>query len=816
MTTQSQATPAPPEALPSKAGQRSAVEGIKEGSRQLRGTISLELLKDSDHFSDQDKQLLKFHGSYQQEDRDARKNRKKDGIGKHHMFMVRCKIPGGRLTAQQYLAVDELATTYANGTLRFTTRQGIQLHGVLKNNLRETIAGINQCLLTTLGACGDVERNVMACPAPHHHDGVHEQLQETAAILAAHLAPRSRAYHEIWLNGKSIGDLPPVSDFEPLYGKTYLPRKFKTGLALPEDNCIDIYAQDLGLLAIVENGRLVGYNMLVGGGMGMTHGNHNTFPHVAKPICYVPADAVVGAAEAVVRLFRDHGNRADRKRARIKYLVHDWGVEKFREVLAGYIGGTLQPPRPVEVSGVESHLGWHAQGNGRWYYGISVENGRVKDEGQHRLRSGLRNLIERLQPGLRLTPMQDILLCGLEGNAKVEIERTLAEFGVLRPDQISTVQKLSLACPAIPTCGLAISESERALPGIIDQLEVELKRLGLEKEKLSVRMTGCPNGCARPYQSDIGLVGRSGDKYSLYVGGHILGHRLNFLLKDLVPLSEIVPILRPLLQIFKKERRPEESFGDYCQRQGAERLQALLPQQSKAVPKPPVAAKHTKGDAAVALNGRNGDSSPMNEASSETTAGKSLPPLPETNGSRQDDPARTGVAAAHSKQADGEPGPLLTSELAESLKEAPSKGSLKRSEQFLVGPAGEERTDYEYRYNSDGSVRETAVYFYGDDCRAAAAPAREPLRRKAIYQGRVDPFRLHNARKLHDTRYVGSPGNEVKDFQTYYHPDGREAQVVLFYYAGEVRASDAPSGAPVRRAIVYEDRADDVRPATAE
>jgi sulfite reductase (ferredoxin) len=581
MSTQTQtiaepATPAAPKLSP--------VEGIKESSSQLRGTIGAELLSDADHFPEADKQLLKFHGTYQQEDRDARKSRKKDGVGKHYMFMVRCKIPGGRLTAQQYLAVDDLAGRYANGTLRFTSRQGIQLHGVLKSDLKKTIAGINACLLSTLGACGDVERNVMACPAPHDHDGVHAQLQETAARLAAHLAPRSRAYHEIWLNGQPVsGDGSAVSPRtavrgleEPLYGKVYLPRKFKTGLALPEDNCIDIYAQDLGLLAIVEHGAIVGYNVLVGGGMGMTHGNTTTFPHLARPICYVPAEAVVGAAEAVVRLFRDHGNRADRKRARIKYLVHDWGVDKFRQVLAGYLGGPLQLPRPVEVNGFQTHLGWHPQGKGLWYYGLSIANGRVKDEGDMRLRSALRQLIEQLQPGIRLTPLQDILLCDLDSRAKSQIERTLADFGVRRPSQISLVQQLSMSCPAIPTCGLALSESERFLPLVIEELEAELERLGLANEKLSVRMTGCPNGCARPYQSDIGLVGRSGDKYTIYVGGHVLGHRLNFPLKDLVHKTDIVPTLVPLLEHFKNTRRAGESFGDYCHRLGRENLQALL------------------------------------------------------------------------------------------------------------------------------------------------------------------------------------------------------------------------------------------------
>ena len=286
-----------------------------------------------------------------------------------------------------------------------------------------------------------------------------------------------------------------AADLEPLYGKTYLPRKFKTGLALPHDNCIDVYAQDLGLLAIVENDRIVGYNVLVGGGMGMTHGNANTFPHLGRAICYVPASAVAIAAEAVIRLFRDHGNRADRKRARIKYLVHDWGVEKFRTVLAEYVGGALLLPKPVEPNEFDAHLGWHAQGDGRFWYGLSVENGRVKDEGSFQLRTALRSIVEKFAPEIRLTPLQDILLCNLPEGAKAEIDTLLGAHGVKRPEQFSRVRQHSMACPAIPTCGLAISESERTLPGLIDTLEAELKRLGLEEERIGVRMTGCPNGC---------------------------------------------------------------------------------------------------------------------------------------------------------------------------------------------------------------------------------------------------------------------------------------------------------------------------------
>jgi sulfite reductase (ferredoxin) len=576
-------------ANPTPPPKRSPVELIKEQSRQLRGTLAEELASNADHFNDQSKQLIKFHGSYQQDNRDARKERHKEGTGKYYMFMVRCKIPGGKVTAQQYLTLDDLAGAHGNGTLRITTRQGFQFHGVLKPHLKDLIASINHTLLTTLGACGDVNRNVMAVPAPL--GPVYDELQAAADRLAAHFAPRSGAYHEIWLNGDRVaGGEQPES--EPIYGKVYLPRKFKIGLGLPEDNSIDVYAQDLGLLAIVvgqdsdpakdhsgipsyARGKIAGYNVLVGGGMGMTHGNANTFPYVGKAICYVAADQVQDAAEAVVKLFRDHGNRADRKRARIKYLVHDWGVDKFRQVLAGYLPFPLVLPKEVEVTGYPLHLGWHAQGDGKFFYGVSIENGRIKDDGDLRLRTALRTLVERWQPNLRLTPTQDMLLCDLPAEAKADIEQTLQTHGVTLPERISQVQQLSMACPAIPTCGLAISEAERTLPKLIDELEVTLKRLGLDQEKITVRMTGCPNGCARPYQSDIGIVGRSGDKYALFLGGNLVGSRLNFLFKDLVPSADIVPTLTRILANYREQRRPGEAFGDYCQRLGAEMLRGI-------------------------------------------------------------------------------------------------------------------------------------------------------------------------------------------------------------------------------------------------
>lgn len=558
---------------------RSAVEKVKEESNQLRGTIAEELQQDSDHFIEANRQLIKFHGSYQQEDRDARKNRSKAGVGKHYFFMVRCKIPGGRLTAEQYLAVDEISGKYASGTLRITSRQGIQLHGVLKTHLKDTIAGINHCLLTTLGACGDVNRNVMVSPAPLAR-GVHSHLYEIGKFLAGHFAPRSGAYHEVWLNGKAMHPATATpEEIEPIYGKVYLPRKFKIGLALPDNNLIDVYGQDLGLLGIVENEKIVGFNVLAGGGMGRTPGNANTFAYLARPICYVPVEDVVPAAEAVIKIFRDHGNRENRKHARLKYLVRDWGPEKFRAVMSEYMGRPLPPPRDVEVQAFDLHLGWHPQGDGKYWYGIHIENGRIKDEGPLQLRTALRQIISQYKPDIRNTPMQDILLCNLEESARAGIEKILRDHGVLAPSRLSLVQTHSMACPAIPTCGLAISESERIMPQLIDNLETILNDLGLADEKITVRMTGCPNGCVRPYQSDIGIVGRSGEKYSVFVGGHILGHRLNFLIQDLVPLQEIVPLLTALLRHYKEQRQPGENFGDWCHRLGAERLHLQIPEE---------------------------------------------------------------------------------------------------------------------------------------------------------------------------------------------------------------------------------------------
>lgn len=553
----------------------SPVEGVKAASRLLRGAIAAELVEETDHFSSETVQLLKHHGMYQQDNRDERSA----GGGKRYTLMVRSRIPGGRLTCEQLLAELDLCDRFGNGTLRVTSRQSLQLHGILKSDVREVIRAINGVHLSTLAACGDVNRNVMCCPAPHAGP-VYREMQDLARRLAMHFAPRTGAYHEIWLRDEATGDKQlvdggePDAQEEPIYGRTYLPRKFKMAIALPHDNCVDIYTHDLGLLAVVEQDRIVGYNVLVGGGMGVTPANKRTYPALGKRLAFIEPEAVLEVAEAVVKVQRDHGNREDRKLARLKYLVDRWGLDRFREQVEEYFGRALEPPRSADVDGVTDHMGWAAQGDGRWCYGLNIENGRIADSGSRRLKSALRQVCQQLSPGLRLTAHQSILLTDLAEADRAQLEAIWRAHGVPPTEEISTVRRWSMACVAWPTCGLAITESERVLPGLIDALEAELQRLGLSREAFTLRMTGCPNGCARPYNADIGLVGKARGRYTVFLGGCRLGTRLNFVYEDLVPLEGIVPLLVPLLDYFRQARRDGESFGDFCQRKGADDLRA--------------------------------------------------------------------------------------------------------------------------------------------------------------------------------------------------------------------------------------------------
>ncbi len=553
-------------------GEGSKVEHIKANSHHLRGQIAEELATDTTRFSEEQVQLIKFHGMYQQEDRDLRQVRREEKAEKAYQFMIRSRIPGGALTAEQYLVQDDLADRYANGTLRITTRQGLQLHGILKGDLHSTLRSINESLLSTLAACGDVNRNVMACPAPTA-SRAQSKVQEVAHQIAMRLAPRSQAYHEIWIDGEKAETVEAPEDVEPLYGATYLPRKFKIGIAFPGDNCVDIYTQDNGLVAFLEGDDLAGFTVLIGGGMGMTHGKKETFPRLGTPLCDVPVEQALSVVEAIVTVQRDFGDRQNRKHARMKYVVEEQGIAWFRAEVERRLGYTLHDPRPIFLHDVEDHLGWRQQGDGRWFLGLHVENGRIKDTATQRLRAGLRHAIEQFRPGIRLTGQQNILLTDLTDAQREPLETLLQAYGISTDPRAAGAYRFAMACPSLPTCGLALAEAERALPGVMRQIEVDLAELGLAEEPLSVRMTGCPNGCARPYMGDIGIVGRTKDIYHVYVGGDWANTRMNTLYAPSVHLRDLATTLYPLFILWRDERLPRETFGDFCYRLGVDQLQ---------------------------------------------------------------------------------------------------------------------------------------------------------------------------------------------------------------------------------------------------
>ena len=557
------------------AGVGSKVENIKQNSTYLRGKIAEELQQDTSRFSEDQIQLLKFHGTYQQEDRDQRQARKAAGAEKAYQFMVRSRIPGGVLTAEQYLAEDEIAGRYGNGSIRFTTRQGIQLHGVLKGNLHATIKAINDALLSTLAACGDVNRNSMACPAPTA-SRAHARVHEIAHTLAMHFAPRSKAYHEIWLDGEQVATVeqPDEEEVEPIYGSSYLPRKFKIGVAFPGDNCIDVYTQDIGLVAYMENQpgaeeeQLAGFTVLIGGGMGATHGKAETYPYLAQPLCYITADEVVEVAQTIMSIQRDYGDRQNRKHARMKYVVAERGTAWFRAELERRLGRSVQDPHPLAWRDVEDHLGWHDQGDGKWFLGILIDNGRVKDTGDMRVRSGLRAVVSEFRPGVHITPHQNVLLTDIPSEQREQVTARLAEYGVeTDPDKLG-LRRFAMACPALPTCGLAVAESERVAPALVSAFEDELRALGLENERVTIRMSGCPNGCSRPYLGDIGIIGRSKGIYNIHLGGDQAGTHMNMLYAELVRQENLTATMRPLFKLWRDERQAGEAFGDFCYRVG--------------------------------------------------------------------------------------------------------------------------------------------------------------------------------------------------------------------------------------------------------
>ena len=553
-----------------------AVEVAKTASNFLRGDIAKELVDGAPGFGKGSIQLLKNHGTYQQDDREQRKAKEGAKSVREISFMIRTCVPGGKLTADQLLAAIDLGDEVGNGTIRLTTRQSIQHHGVVKGDLKPFMQRIHDIQMTTLAACGDVERNIMCCPAPIHNHPVRAEMQAQLDKLAKHLAPRTRAYYEIWITDPETGEKTLAGgtsgekDVEPIYGPTYLPRKFKTAFALPEDNCTDIYANDLGFLVVHENGKILGYNVLAGGGMGVTPSAAKTFPALAKRLGFVPPEDVLAIAEAIVKVQRDFGNRTDRKTARLKYTIHTMGLENFRKKVEEYFGKPLAPCHPADVHGFDDHIGWFEQGDGKYFYGFNVENGRVHDTGDFRLKTALRRILRDIRPGVRITAHQSLLFTDLAITDRERIAKILHDHGVKTSEEISTLRRWSMACVALPTCSLAVAESERALPGLIDSLEPEVAKLGLSHDAFTVRMTGCPNACARPYNSDIGIVGRTLGKYTLFIGGRLLGDRLNTQYKDVVPFEHLSREITAVLACYKAERHAGETLGDFCHRKGVD------------------------------------------------------------------------------------------------------------------------------------------------------------------------------------------------------------------------------------------------------
>ncbi len=537
-------------------------EVIKTAIPTLAGNIAATVASGTDQFSPDDQQFIKFHGIYQQDDRDARK------AGKKFIMMVRGRIPGGVMTPAQWLTFDDLATNYANNTLRITTRQSIQFHGIVMAGLGPLIKKINDCLLSTLAACGDVNRNVMASPVPAANSARAAMLSDVHKVVAA-LAPKTKAYHAIWIDGVQLNlDDPANKDFvDPLYGKTYLPRKFKTAFVLPPVNDMDIFTQDLGFIGVVEGGQLVGYNLAVGGGMGRSHGNDATYPRLADVLGFFRAEHIVEVAKAVLTVHRDFGDRTDRKHARLKYVVQERGVDFVRGEIEKRAGLKLEPARKFAFTTTCDDYGWHRAVDGTNFLTLFVECGRVKDADGHRMKTALRRVAEKFSGiEFRLTGNQNVILANVADADKAAVTALLAEHGIRTEKQASLLHAASMACPALPTCGLALAESERALPGLVDRIEKLCGDLGLGAEEIVIRSTGCPNGCARPYMAEIGFVGKAPGRYQLWLGGNASGTRLNKLFKDVIKEAELENELRPLLTRFATERTAGERFGDWCAR----------------------------------------------------------------------------------------------------------------------------------------------------------------------------------------------------------------------------------------------------------
>ncbi len=549
-----------------KDGEKSANEGIKDRSDYLRGTIA-EGLQDlsTGGLSADDQQLIKFHGSYQQDDRDLRAARRKHKLEKAYSFMIRIRVPGGVSTAKQWREMDRMATEFGNETFKLTTRQAYQLHGVIKSNLKRTIKEINDTAMDTIAACGDVNRNVM-CNANPDLSELHADVIRVSQQLSDHLTPATGAYHEIWLDGEKVET--SKEEEEPIYGKHYLPRKFKIAVAIPPNNDVDVYANDLSFIAIANGKGLEGFNVAVGGGMGMTHGQEETYPRVADIIGFVPTDKVVDVAEKVVLVQRDNGDRIERKHARLKYTIDTHGVDWFRGQVEEYLGYKLEDPREFTFSDNGDRYGWSENKDGSWNYTFYVPGGRILDTDTTRQRSGFLEIANTVDAEFRLTGNQNLTVALIPEDKKEAVAALIAEYELNGHEGLSGLRLNSLSCVALPTCGLALAEAERHLPDVVGELEEVLESVGLRHDAITIRMTGCPNGCARPYIAEIAFVGRAPGKYNVYLGGGFFGQRLGKLYGASVRSEDIRELLRPVIEDYAKTREAGESFGDFVIRQG--------------------------------------------------------------------------------------------------------------------------------------------------------------------------------------------------------------------------------------------------------
>ncbi|MBW4542254.1 MAG: sulfite reductase, ferredoxin dependent [Myxacorys chilensis ATA2-1-KO14] len=564
----------------------SKVEGIKDRSNLLREPMASEVLLDTTHFTEDSIQLLKFHGSYQQDNRDNRVR----GQEKDYSMMLRTRTPGGFVPPQLYLTLDRLSDQYGNHTMRITTRQAFQLHGILKKNLKQTIAEIVHNMGSTLTACGDVNRNVMSPAAPYHNRPEYDLARTYANNVADLLTPQSGAYYEIWLDGEKVvsGEEDPEvvaarkrdingsnieGSIEPIYGPHYLPRKFKICVTVPGDNSVDLFSQDLSLVVLTnEQGELEGFNVFAGGGLGRTHNKEETFPRLADPIGYVDKADVYDLVKAIVATQRDYGDRSDRRHSRMKYLVEEWGVEKFRAKVEEYFGQKIAPSKPLPQWKYLDFLGWQQQGDGKLFLGLAVQNGRIKDEGDFKLKSALKRIVERFNLPLKLTPSQDVILFDIDPADKSKIQAILDRAKIARPTKIDPLARYSMACPALPTCGLATTEAERVSPSILARVRSLLDKVGLPNEHFFLRMTGCPNGCARPYLAELGLVGNGPNTYQVWMGAAPNQTRLAKVYLEKLNIDDLETVLEPVFTYFKKERQLGESFGDFCDRVGLDAI----------------------------------------------------------------------------------------------------------------------------------------------------------------------------------------------------------------------------------------------------